>query len=39
MPTDERREPTEAERALRGIVLGALLGVVLAVLGRRSGRG
>jgi Mg/Co/Ni transporter MgtE len=38
MATDEISEPTEGERARRGLVLGALLGVVLAVLGRRSVR-
>jgi hypothetical protein len=34
---DEHRYPTEYERALRASLLGATLGVVLAVLARPKG--
>jgi hypothetical protein len=35
MAPDETPEPTEQQRALRAVVAGALLGLFLAVVGRR----
>jgi hypothetical protein len=34
---EPRRDPTEQERALTAVVLGALLGIVLVALSRRRG--
>ena len=41
MAPDERSEPTEQQRARHAMVLGALLGVLLAILARppRDGHG
>jgi hypothetical protein len=35
MPSDERPEPTERERALHAVVAGALLGIFFVIVGRR----
>jgi hypothetical protein len=32
---DDHRDPTELERAVKATIAGTILGVVLAVLGRR----
>ncbi|MGH7482260.1 MAG: hypothetical protein ACRELV_08905 [Longimicrobiales bacterium] len=34
MPIAGRRDPTEAERAIRASLAGAILGILLALLGR-----
>lgn len=34
MGIEARRDPTETERAIRATISGAILGVLLAVLGR-----
>ena len=33
-PASDRRDPTEGERAVRATIAGAILGLLLALLGR-----